>query len=666
LATDPSMISDKNQAAGSLRRLYVFNLGFFNRPRLARILTLAGWQATIGLPRAGDAVGTWGASPTAWRGKAIASRRGSALVTVEDAFLRSVLPGRSKAKLARRGPIGLLIDPEGLHFDPSRPSRLERLIGQHQPDDLADQALARLRALDLSKYNMHDSDLTPPPAGYVLVVDQTRGDASLQGAGRERFLQMLTAARDENPGKRIVIRTHPETAAGLRQGHLGTNDLRDQDMLSDAPVSPWRLVENADAVYAVSSQLGYEALLAGHTPRLFGQPFYAGWGLSRDQTPLPPERRGTATRSALFAASHLHGPTWYDPCRDRRTDFHGALDQIEAETRAFRQDRNGHVAFGMRLWKRRFMAREFSDAVPLRFATKPSHQVTMTWAGFAPQVPQAIRVEDGFLRSRGLGAALTPPLSIVADDMGIYFDPTAPSRLEALVADGPPPGGQDRARRLIDALIAARLSKYNLTTQGALPPPDGRRRILVPGQVENDASILKGAGDVRTNLALLERVRAENPDAQIIYKPHPDVEAGLRPGKIDASLSDHIATGSDPVTLIEAVDEVWTITSTLGFEALLRGIPVTTLGAPFYAGWGLTRDLGPIPARRQAQPDLAALVHACLIAYPRYRDPVNGLPCPPEVALDRLRDGMTAQPPTLRLLAKLQGTLAGHAWLWRR
>jgi len=660
------MTTDDNQAAGSLRRLCVFNLGFFNRPRLMRILTLAGWQPTIGLPRDGDAVGIWGASPTAWRGKAIARRRGTPLVTVEDAFLRSVLPGRSKSKLARRGPIGLLIDPDGLHFDPSAPSLLERLIEQHQSDDMADQALARLRALDLSKYNMHDPDLAPPPAGYVLVIDQTRGDASLQGAGRDLFVQMLAAARDEHPGKRIVIRTHPETAAGLRQGHLSATDLRDQDILCDGPVSPWRLVENADAVYAVSSQLGYEALLAGHSPRLFGQPFYAGWGLSHDQTPLPQGRRGTATRSALFAASHLHGPTWYDPCRDRLTDFHGALDQLEAETRAFRQDRHGHLAFGMRLWKRRFMSREFGDAVPLRFAAAPSDQVTMAWAGSATQVPQAIRVEDGFLRSRGLGAALTPPLSIVADDLGIYFDPTTPSRLEALIAAGSPPGGQERAERLIDALVAARLSKYNLDAKGNLPSPDGRRRILVPGQVENDASILKGGGKIRTNLALLEQVRADNPDAQIIFKPHPDVEAGLRPGKIDASLADHIATGSDPVTLIETVDEVWTITSTLGFEALLRGVPVTTLGAPFYAGWGLTRDLGPIPDRRQARPDLAALVHACLIAYPRYRDPVSRLPCPPEVALDRLRDGLTAQPPSLRLLAKMQGALAGHAWIWRR
>ena len=73
-----------------------------------------------------------------------------------------------------------------------------------------------------------------------------------------------------------------------------------------------------------------------------------------------------------------------------------------------------------------------------------------------------------------------------------------------------------------------------------------------------------------------------------------------------------------------------------------------------------------MPARRRARVDLPTLVHAALIAYPRYRDPVSGLPCPVEVALDRLADDAVApQSRRLRLLAKLQGALAGQTWLWR-
>ena len=670
-------MSDRHDGAAGepLRRLFVYNGGFWRQPRLRRILELAGWRLTLGLPRACGDVGVWGASPVAWRGHAIAARRGAGVVTVEDAFLRSVLPGRARGRVARRGPIGLLIDPDGLHFDPSRPSRIERLMLSGIGDDMirrAKDGIARLRALDLSKYNAHDPDLPAPEPGYVLVIDQTRGDASLMGAGRETFLAMLLAARAEHPARRIVLRTHPETASGLRPGHLHRTDLRAEDAICDAPISPWRLLEGASAVYAVSSQLGYEAVLAGHRPRLFGQPFYAGWGLTEDEAPLPPDRRGRASPQTLFAASHLLAPVWYEPCRDRLTDFDGALHQLQAEAAVWRQDRHGHTAYGMRLWKRPFIDRAFGDARPVRFVSRPSPRVTLAWAGRAGDTPQAARVEDGFLRSRGLGAELTPPLSLVADDLGIYYDPTRESRLERLIAQPLPPGGRDRAQALIAAIRAANLSKYNIGgPPRALPDPNGRRVILVPGQVEDDASIRLGAGAERRNLDLLKRVRAENPDAFLIYKPHPDVEAGLRQGAIpprDLSLlADCVVRDADPVAVLAQVDEVWTITSTLGFEALLRGVKVTTLGAPFYAGWGLTRDLGPVPSRRRARPDLAQLVHACLIAYPRYRDPLTGLPCPPELALERLTDQAAGKPgPGLRLLAKAQGALAGHNWIWRR
>ncbi len=109
------------------------------------------------------------------------------------------------------------------------------------------------------------------------------------------------------------------------------------------------------------------------------------------------------------------------------------------------------------------------------------------------------------------------------------------------------------------------------------------------------------------------------------------------------------------------------MTSLLGFEALLRGMPVTCLGTPFYAGWGLTRDLAPVPPWRRAQAvSLAALAHATLIAYPRYCDPVTRLPCPAEVVVDRLAAGTVGHPGAAnRLLSKLQGLFASRASLWR-
>ena len=107
------------------------------------------------------------------------------------------------------------------------------------------------------------------------------------------------------------------------------------------------------------------------------------------------------------------------------------------------------------------------------------------------------------------------------------------------------------------------------------------------------------------------------------------------------------------------------MTSLLGFEALIRGLPVTCLGTPFYAGWGLTRDLGPVLARRTARPTLTALTHAALIAYPRYHDPISRRPCPPEVAVERLAEGKLPLPAAHRLLARAQGLLASRPEIWR-
>jgi capsular polysaccharide export protein len=290
----------------------------------------------------------------------------------------------------------------------------------------------------------------------------------------------------------------------------------------------------------------------------------------------------------------------------------------------------------------------------------------MGWAGKATG-QEDVRVEDGFLRSRGLGAELVPPLSLVTDDLGIYYDPTRASRLEAMIAARETLRADQaaRARALIAAIVEAGLSKYNLDQD--VPDLPGGPLVLVPGQVEDDASILTGTQEVASNRALLEAVRAARPDAVILYKPHPDVEAGLRKGAVEVDgLADVVLGHTDPAALLERVDEVWTMTSLLGFEALLRGRPVTVLGTPFYAGWGLTTDLGAVPARRRARPALEGLVHATLIDYPRYVDPRSGVPCPAEVAVARLAEGVAApRGPANRMLSKLQGVFASYAHLWR-
>ena len=664
------------------RRVFYFNAGFLRQRRIRRILALAGYDLTLGKPGADDLIAVWGHSPYAARGEAVAEKTGAAVMRVEDALLRSLHPGREGEP-----PLGLVIDHKGVHFDSSGPSDLEELLATHPLDDTAilDRAracIARIAEAHLSKYTGFDPSHPCPDPGYVLVIDQTRGDASIThgGADSNTFREMLYYAQEDNPGARILIKTHPETTQGHRDGYFTDKDETDRISLFRDPVSPWALMEGATAVYTVTSGLGFEAIFAGHKPHVFGQPFYAGWGLSEDRHPHALTRRGRVlTRAQMFAAAMILYPVWYDPYRDKLCELEDAITTLEAQTRAWREDHSGWTAHGMRLWKRKPLQGFFgAQGKPLRFSNDPAPAKGdgegegnhMVWAGKADPQTTAMRVEDGFLRSRGLGAELVPPLSLVCDDLGIYYDPTRESRLERMIAKRADlrPDQDLRAEKLIMQLRKAGLSKYNLG--GARPDLPEGHRILVPGQVEDDASIRLGAGVVNTNLALLERIREQNPDAVILYKPHPDVEAGLRSGGVPpadlARLADAVLDHADPIALLGEVQEVWTMTSLLGFEALIRGVKVTTTGAPFYAGWGLTRDLGEVPARRRAQMTLNGLVHAALIDYPRYHDPLTALPCPVEIAAERLATGAVPHPGRInRLVSKLQGVFASYARLWR-
>ncbi len=668
------MANDKKTPAAeeTLRRLYVYNGGFLTQTRVRRILRLSGYDIRLGTPTDGDAVGVWGQSPTSPRGVAVADRKDVPVVRVEDAFLRSVRTGRDGDP-----PLGLHIDTKGVHFDPSTPSDLEVLLRDHPLDDhallsRAKGAMAQLQRMNLSKYNMTRSNLPELEPGYVLVIDQTRGDASVKASGADlnSFREMLFYAQTEHPTAQILIKTHPETNQGHRGGYFSPEDTTDRIKLIDEPYAPYTLFEGAIAVYTVSSQMGFEAILTGHKPVVFGQPFYMGWGLTDDRKPLT-RRQRKLTRAQLFAGAMVLYPKWYDPYRDTLCDLETVLSTLEAQARCWRDDHLGWTAAGMRLWKRAPLQKVFGTYKKVHFAQAPKDQrAHMVWASkTAAPGTKPIRVEDGFIRSKGLGAELIPPLSLVLDDLGIYYDPTEPSRLEAMIEASValPDAARQRSEKLVKSLIAANLSKYNI---GENDPLDlgTKRCILVPGQVEDDASIRLGTNEVATNRALLEATRAANPAAKLIYKPHPDVEAGLRPGAVPdaANVADVILTNTTSVAAIDAVDEVWTMTSLLGFEALLRDKRVTCLGSPFYAGWGLTDDRAMPITRRSASPDIIALAHAVLIDYPRYFDPVTGLPCPPEVVIERLAIGDLPRPSRFnRSLSKLQGFFASYAHLWR-
>jgi capsular polysaccharide export protein len=329
-----------------------------------------------------------------------------------------------------------------------------------------------------------------------------------------------------------------------------------------------------------------------------------------------------------------------------------------------------YLCVGFVPWKRAVARLYLSDAEgPLRFASvqmlrrrPPPPEVTVcAWGGELPEADEAalrragnavLRMEDGFVRSVGLGSDFRLPASLCLDARGAYFDATRPSDLEVVLATAEfTPALVARAAALRARLVEARLTKYNFNEAVSRPPDAaGRRLILVPAQVPGDASLRLGLVSVAGNLGLLRAVRAENPDAYLVFKVHPDVASGNRPGGDDldaaAGIADLVTATGDMASWLDVVDEVHTATSLAGFEALLRGRPVTTWGLPFYAAWGLTHDKVAAP-RRSRRLGLDELVAGALILYPRYADPMTGAACTPEQAVEMLatrRAGVLASP----------------------
>jgi capsular polysaccharide export protein len=295
-------------------------------------------------------------------------------------------------------------------------------------------------------------------------------------------------------------------------------------------------------------------------------------------------------------------------------------------------------------WKRRYVRRYVASAAqrvvfihrPQALNAAPKGAALLIWGMRDDADVTAIarrkglptwRMEDGFLRSLGLGSDRTVPASLVLDRSGIYYDPTQPSDLESILASTQFGSGDlARAARLREAIVRLGLSKYNVGDRSRPLPavPVGKRVVLVPGQVEDDASIRLGCVDVRTNRALLEAVRTARPDAFVIYKPHPDVVSGNRAGAVPSEVvercADAVVLDAPLVSCLALAHEVHTMTSLVGFEALLRGLHVTAYGLPFYAGWGLCEDRHP-HLRRTRRLTLDELVAGALLRYPLYMQP---------------------------------------------
>ena len=640
---------------------------------MARIDTLAALLAPAALALGSaacrrsklTAVLAWGRKPSSKTAEAISRERNLPLWRCEDGFLRSLGLGPDGP------PWSLVVDDLGIYYDATAPSRLEALISTSLSPLERDRANA-LRLLwqreRVSKYN-EARDSKPPDQPFVLVVDQTFGDLSIRWglADADNFQRMLRAALDNHPDCRVLLKIHPDVAAGRKRGYLGEAALRHPrlDIQADGG-HPAALLEAAEAVYVVTSQLGFEALLWGKPVHCFGMPFYAGWGLTRDLLPPPSRRREhRPSLEQLVHAALIDYPRYIEPHQRQGCDAETLIRVVGLQRRRQQELPARIEAFGFKPWKRPIL-RRFLRGADLRFRrsqARPGGEAggLAIWGrdpgrGVERLLRQGtsvvlLHIEDGFLRSVGLGANLIAPISWVVDRRGIYYDATAESDLETLLAHHRfSEAERRRGAALRDQLLAAALTKYNLPAPVWRRPANGRRVVLVPGQVESDASILHGALELRTNLELLQAVRGAEPEAWIVYKPHPDVVAGLRQGGTAATnlrqWCDEVLVEGAMDQLYRQVDAVHVLTSLSGFEALLRGVEVWVWGLPFYAGWGLTRDRFGCP-RRGRRITLDELVFAALIAYPRYVSRHSGLFIEPEQAIAELEAWRAEAPRSL-------------------
>jgi len=622
-----------------------------------------------------DAVVAWGRKETAARAREYAERHGVPYVIVEDGFLRSMGLGVSGVP-----PLSIVLDDLGIYYDAGSPSRLESILqgngGEKDPLssplllDRASQCIADIRRHRLSKYN--DSpfvELESRERPRVLVVDQTEGDLSVKlGLPVDGgFARMLEAAIDENPDADILLKTHPDVASGHKEGYLARVAAHDRVSLLSDPMNPIGLLEQVDKVYAMTSLMGFEALLSGKAVSCFGVPFYAGWGLTDDRVSTP-RRKRQRSLSELFAAAYLLYARYVDPESGRRCEAERVIEYLALQRSVCEKNRGTVHCVDFTTWKKGFVPAFLQcpgnrvlfpqNAKALEHAGVTKGSKILVWGSRESSKIESIakkhgteiwRMEDGFLRSVGLGSDLVTPVSLVVDRLGIYFDPTRPSELEQILEEGEfTPEELGRAAALRKSIVEHGVSKYNVggETGVGLGRKTDQTVVLVVGQVEDDASIELGGPGIRRNADLLRAARGACPDAYLIFKPHPDVVSGNRAGAVSLAeaqgWADEVVERGSLAHCLAAADEVHTMTSLVGFEALLRGLRVIVYGQPFYGGWGLTEDRHPHP-RRTRRLELDELVTGTLIRYPRYVNWQTGAFTTPERVVDELRQGLAAR-----------------------
>ncbi|RTI94742.1 capsule biosynthesis protein [Campylobacter jejuni] len=613
----------------------------------------------------------WGRKKSGLKAMNLAKKYKAKFILLEDGFIRSLNLGVENSPS-----FSMVKDDIGIYYDATMPSKLENLLNTYEFKDeeikQAKKAIELIKKYKISKYNNNldiPDDYFQKDEKRVLIITQTANDASLEFSFAKDFntVDMIKDAIKENPDFKIYVKIHPDVLSGKKQSDLVINFLPKECILITENFNPIALLEFFDKVYAKTSGMGFEALIQECECVCYGMPFYAGWGLTKDKLECKRRMQKRSLEEVFYAAYILYSE-YFNPYLNQKSNIFDTIQTLAKYKDIEKVNSNRLFMLGFTLWKRHFIKPFFkakdneiiflnSINSLVRYKLKENDKFFI-WGrridynvlkttlikkaqdeNLSHFTPKISLVEDGFIRSISLGSDLTRPFSLIVDDKGLYIDPNKASKLEELLQNEIFDENMlNRAKNIIKTLLENRFSKYNGLKHENLKinAKIGQNIILIPAQVEDDASMILGGFGLST-LDLIKEVRAKNQDAYIIFKPHPDVLSGNRVGLKDETLilefCDEIVKDCSIDSAIKIADEIHTITSTSGFDALLRAKKVFTYGMPFYAGWGLTKDKHKCK-RRTRKLSLEELVAGALITYPRYINPKTKTLCEIEVCLD--------------------------------
>ncbi|HFU2596659.1 TPA: capsular polysaccharide biosynthesis protein [Campylobacter jejuni] len=599
----------------------------------------------------------WGRKKSGLKAIELAKKYNARFLLLEDGFLRSLNLGVENSPS-----FSIVKDDIGIYYDATMPSKLENILNNYEFSyeelEQAKKAIELIKKEKLSKYNNNlcvPKELFGSNEERVLIITQVANDASLKFGLADSFStqDIINDAIKENPNAKIYIKIHPDVLSGKKQSDFVVQDLPSKCVVIKENYNPIELLSHFKKVYTKTSGMGFEALMLGCECVCYGMPFYAGWGLTQDKQ-VCKRRLKKRTLEEVFYATYILYSEYFNPYLNQKSDIFDTIHTLAKYKKIEHANSNTLYFLGFTLWKRWFMKPFFKaknnkiiflNSLDELYKTKlNSEDKIFIWgkkydkALLAKDFSNEIfLVEDGFLRSVFLGSDLTRPFSLIVDSKGLYVDPSKPSDLEDILQNHIfDENLTQRAKKLITTITQNKFSKYNGLKHEKLNFNTNKKIILIPAQVEDDASMILGGADFDT-LKLLQSVRAANKDAFVVFKPHPDVLSGNRKGLKDKDIilkyCDEIIENVSIDSAINACDEVHTITSTSGFDALLRGKKVVVYGKPFYAGWGLTQDVNRI-TRRTRMLNLEELVAGVLILYPRYIHPKSKNLCEVELALD--------------------------------